>query len=395
MRRRRLRPALLLLAPLLAAALAGAAGDAGIEVELISPAPDTPLFGEIDLAVQVQSGEPIAAVEFFLDGQPVGRLTQPPFRVRVDVGEENRTHEVRAVATTASGASASAVRLAPAVKIDEEIDVALRQLFVTVTGEGGRRILQLDRDDFRVLDDGREQQLVTFERGEVPFNAVLLLDTSESMRGARLAAAQAGARSFLERMRELDEASLLLFSDRLLAAQHFTSDKQVLAAGLGEVTAEGGTAVNDHLYLALKMLDGQVGRGAIVLLSDGVDVQSVLRIQEVLWKLRRGQALVYWIRLRDRGKHSSISSAWRDFKANDAEMAGLEQAVVESGGRIEELDDIAGVEPAFRGILAELREQYVLGYYPSNARRDGKWHEVKVKLRGSGKVRTRGGYVDQ
>jgi VWFA-related protein len=196
-------------------------------------------------------------------------------------------------------------------------------------------------------------------------------------------------------MRELDEASLLLFSDRLLAARPFSSDRRVLLAGLDAVTAEGGTAVNDHLYLALKMLDGQVGRGAVILLSDGVDVQSVLRMKEVLWKLRRGQALVYWIRLRDRGKHGSISSAWRDFKANDEEMAGLEQAVLESGGRIEDLDDIAGVEPAFRGILAELREQYVLGYYPSAAPHDGRWHEVKVKLRGPGRVRTRGGYVDQ
>ena len=391
-----MRRAAALLALLPLALLGGVAAGAGVEVTLLSPAPDTPLFGEIDIAAQVTSDEPLATVELFLDGRSVAVLRNPPFRVRVDVGQENAPHEIRVVATALSGATGVGALMAPAVVVDEKIDVALRQLFVTVVGEGGRRQLHLGRDDFRIVDDGEEQQIVTFERGDVPFSAVLLLDTSESMKGPRLAAAQAGARAFLGGMRELDEASLLMFSDRLLAAQPFTPEKARLAGLLPGVAPAGGTAVNDHLYLALKLLDGQVGRGAVILLSDGRDVQSVLPAEEVLWKLRRSQALLYWIRLRDarKGGGGSISSAWRDFKANDREIAGLEQAVEASGGRIEDLPDIAGVEPAFREILAELREQYVIGYYPSKSRQDGKWHEVKVRLRGAGRVRTRGGYVD-
>ena len=373
------------------------AAAAAVEVLFLSPAPATPIFGTIDVAVNVRSDEPIVRVDFMVDGKKIGELRKPPFRLQWDVGQENVEHHIQVVATTLSGATALADRTAPPVVVNEEISVALRTLFVTVSGGDGKRVLDLTRDDFRVLDNGKEQQLVTFERGEVPFNAVLLLDTSESMRGARIEASRAGVHSFLAGMKEVDEASLVLFSDRLLAATPFHNDRKPLEAVLEKTPAEGGTAINDHLYLALKLLDGQVGRGVIVLFSDGTDVQSVLSMQEVLWKERRSQSLVYWLQLNEEGaRRTSISSAWRDFAANDREFRDLQRAVIESGGRIEGIDSISGVEGAFKEILSELREQYVLGFYPSNARHDGKWHEVQIRVRDRAglHVRARGGYVD-
>ncbi len=373
------------------------ASAAAVEVLFLSPAPATPVFGMIDVAVNVRSDEPIVKVLFTVDGKKAGELKKPPYRVAWDVGQENVEHHIQVVATTISGATALADRVAPAVVVNEEISVALRTLFVTVTEGDGKRVLDLTRDDFRVIDNHTEQKLVTFERGEVPFNAVLLMDTSESMRGPRIAASRAGVHAFLGGMKEVDEASLLLFSDRLLAATPFHNDKKPLEAVLADTPAEGGTAINDHLYLALKLLDGQVGRGAIVLFSDGTDVQSVLSMQEVLWKERRSQSLIYWLQLNEEGaRRTSISSAWRDFNANDREFRDLQRAVIESGGRIEGIDSISGVEGAFKEILAELREQYVLGYYPTNARHDGKWHEVQIRIRDRQglQVRARGGYVD-
>jgi Ca-activated chloride channel family protein len=373
------------------------ASAAAVEVLFLSPSPATPIFGMIDVAVNVRSDEPIVKVLFTVDGKKAGELKKPPYRVAWDVGQENVEHHIQVVATTLSGATALADRTSPAVVVNEEINVALRTLFVTVTEGDGKRVLDLTRDDFRVIDSHTEQKLVTFERGEVPFNAVLLMDTSESMRGARIAASRAGVHAFLGGMKEVDEASLLLFSDRLLAATPFHNDKKPLEAVLADTPAEGGTAINDHLYLALKLLDGQVGRGAIVLFSDGTDVQSVLSMQEVLWKERRSQSLIYWLQLNEEGaRRTSISSAWRDFNANDREFRDLQRAVIESGGKIEGIDSISGVEGAFKEILSELREQYVLGYYPSNARHDGKWHEVQIRIRNRQglHVRARGGYVD-
>jgi Ca-activated chloride channel family protein len=277
-----------------------------------------------------------------------------------------------------------------------QLDLERQQLYVTVSRSGGRD-LELSREDFQIVDNGETQRLVTFERGEVPMTAVVLLDASESMQGLRLPKALEGAKVFLRGLRELDQAMVLLFSDRLLRATSFASDPAVLTAALTGVTIQGGTAVNDHLYLALKHLEAQPGRPVVVLFSDGIDVHSALPMREVLWKLGRSQALLYWILLEGEGKAGgdTISSAWRNGEANKEEAALLRQAVEQSGGQVYPIARPEELVPAFAEILAELRDQYVLGYYPSSLRHDGSWHRVKVEAKPLGvRVRHRGGYVD-
>jgi len=128
----------------------------------------------------------------------------------------------------------------------------------------------------------------------------------------------------------------------------------------------------------------------------------LLSAEEVLWKAQRSQAVVYWLYLKDddsgatgpRETEAAFNSAWRDYETNQRELAFLKQAVEQSGGRIEVLESTDQLDEAFAGILHELREQYVLGYYPSDRRHDGSWHEIKVDVRGVARVRTREGYVD-
>ena len=172
---------------------------------------------------------------------------------------------------------------------------------MTVAAQGGR-VLDLERGDFQVLDDGKPQELVTYERGQVPLTAALLFDSSASMTGAGLEAAQRGVRGFAAGMAPLDQALLLLFSDRLLHRSPLTSDGQLLAAGLDGVRAQGGTAVNDHLFLALQLLAPVQGRRVAILLSDGIDVESVLDMERVRESARDSQALIYWIQLTEAAK---------------------------------------------------------------------------------------------
>jgi Ca-activated chloride channel family protein len=250
-----------------------------------------------------------------------------------------------------------------------------------------------------VVDDGAVQELVTFEGGDAPLTAVLLVDSSESMQGERLQSAIRGAQAFTAGMRELDEAMALLFGDQLVRATPFTDDPAELRTSLDGVEAGGGTALTDHLYAAFKILDGRQGRRVVVVLSDGFDVYSALRMRDVLWKAQRSQAIVYWIQLQDRaaagGEPGLYSSAWRDAEANQEEYETLRRLVLESGGRIESIDRVEDVQRAFQSILAELREQYVLGYYPTDLRHDGSWRKVEVRVQGFGNsVRVREGYVD-
>ena len=141
-----------------------------------------------------------------------------------------------------------------------------------------------------------------------------------------------------------------LFSNGLLRSTDFSAGGAVLDAALERVRARGNTALNDHLYLALKRLDTRQGRRVVLLLSDGADVHSVLGMRDVLWKAQRSQAMIYWIRLEDDGPHggASFNSSWRNYVENEAEFELLERSVEDSGGRIVSVTRVSDVPSAFR-----------------------------------------------
>jgi Ca-activated chloride channel family protein len=371
-----------------------------IRVFLDKPDRTIPAFGSVEVLASVGSDEPIERVVLYVDGIIAAELTEPPYGATVDVGSENRRHSFEAIAYAASGVTARAFFTTPRIRVDEEVTLSLQQLYVTVTRDE-RRVTDLTQDQFSVTDQGRKQELVTFARGDIPFTAAVLLDSSTSMAGDKLRAALAGAKAFFDRMSPLDEGRLIVFSDRILHSSPFTGYPEILGAGLGGVRAAGGTALADHLYLALKQLQKRQGRRVVILLSDGVDSHSVLSMSDALAQARRSQALIYWLRL-PYGSGSSnasglprLSSAWRGSADYDREFALLSQTVLESGGRIATLAAMSEIGPAFEEIRQELREQYVLGYYPTGKRRDGSWRKVQVRLRDSSlEVRARDGYGD-
>lgn len=368
-----------------------------LEVWIERPRPSEFVFGQVEVLIRAAPEKEVASVRLTVDGRQVALFDRPPFRVAVDVGQENTEHEFEVLVRSVDGELKSAAVVTPALQIDEVVDLGLQQLYVTVSGFG-KRVLNLAEADFRILDEGKRQKIVTFERGDIPLTATLLLDCSLSMKGDRLAAALQGANEFVEGMKPLDQAMIVLFSDRLLRVTEFSENRQMLSQALTRVEAAGGTSINDHLFLALSRLEAVQGRRVVVLFSDGSDVHSVLPMEGVLQKARSSRALIYWIQLRDPRENSEVpeyTSSWRNVEANRREFKELRLAIQESGGRIEVVESLEELEEAFAGILAELREQYVLGYYPSEAKHDGGWRDVRVRVEKSGlDVRTRGGYFD-
>ncbi len=377
------------------AAVASQAG--ALEVWFERPRPSEFVFGEVEVLIRAAPEEEVETVQLIVDGRDVALFDRPPFRVAVNVGQENTEHEFQVVVRSVNGETKTAAVVTPVLQIDDVVDLGLQQLYVTVSGFNGR-VLNLEQQDFRIVDEGKRQEMVTFERGDIPLTAALLLDCSLSMKGERLAAALQGANEFVEEMKPLDQAMVMLFSDRLLRTTEFSEDHELLSRALTDVEAAGGTSINDHLFLALSRLEAVQGRRVVVLFSDGSDVHSVLPMEGVLQKARSSQALIYWIRLRDPAEESEVpeyTSSWRNVEANRREFKDLRQAIQESGGRIEVVDNLAELDEAFAGILAELREQYVLGYYPSQANHDGAWRNVRVRVEKHNlDVRTREGYFD-
>lgn len=374
---------------------------APIRVFIDQPASFEPVFGNVEVKAAVASEVPIERVVFYLDGIVMGELTEPPYEMEMDVGQDNVEHRFEVLAYGTDGTTGGNSVTTSTVQVDEEVRVNLQQLYVTVTDDG-RRVQDLQADDFAIYDEGERQEMVTFARGDIPFTATVLLDSSRSMAGPKLRSAIRGATAFFQGMKDLDEGRLMVFSDRLLHLTPVTTFGAVLTAGLSNVEAAGGSALADHLYMGLKQIGERQGRRVVVLLSDGVDSHSILAMQDVLANARRSQAIVYWLRLPYDDRYAGedhalppLRNAWRTPEEYRREYDVLEQMVVESGGRVEVIPSVDRIEPAFRGILAELRDQYVLGYYPRDPRHDGGWREVEVRLEASGPdVRSQRGYVD-
>ena len=393
-----MRSFLLVLGLSMLAALPAGAQD--IWVTIIAPKDGDLVIGELDVVVEVVSRADLAELEFQLDGRAIGTLSMEPWRMPVDLGDENIPHRFSVVAIDVEGNRAThSVNTRP-ITISGDYEVELQQLYVSVI-RGGERVLDVEQDDFSVNDEGAPQELVTFARGDIPFTAVLLIDASASMFGKKIESAVAGAASFIHGMKELDQAQVMVFSDELLSTTPITDAREVLTAGLSSTEARGGTALQDHLFVALELIAQRQGRRVMILLSDGVDTHSVVGMPQVFEVARKTNALVYWIRIsgdddgRPRDGSVHMTSAWKNADQYHEQFQLLTQVVDESGGRILDVGSPDEIRPVFIDILKELREQYVLGFYPNNRQNDGRWHKVKVGVAGEDvEVRAPRGYVD-
>lgn len=370
------------------------AGPPPLTVRLTSPVAGEVTTGEVDVVAEVTTTEPVSYVDVFVNGWPTARIRQAPWSVRVAVPNEGGSCRFTAVARTAGGGRGTDSVVTRRVVLEDRLEVALRQVYVNVLS-GAHDGTQLGPGDFRLFDGGVLQPLATFGRGNAPISALVLIDASESMRGGELTAAFDAARQFLSKLGPEDEAAVMVFADRILALTPFGPPEPGLLEGTEGTAAGGGTALDDHLYAALRLLDDRAGRRVVVLLSDGADVTSALTAADLEWKVQRSDAAIYWLRLSRRKASRSFSSSWRNFEANDREIEGLERAVDESGGRIQLLGAGLDLGAAFVSVVAELREQYVLGYYPRDLKRDGSWRPLEVRATQGVRLRYRAGWVDR
>jgi VWFA-related protein len=374
---------------LLASALLLAASPlAAAEVRFLTPPAGYALFGDVEVELALDpAGTPCDRLELYFDGRRVGVFDRAPYRIVVNAGQDNLPHRLEAVAYHGGTVVAGGSLQSPKIYTDEEITVDLHHVYASVTRQGDP-VVGLLQDDFTVIAGGNVQKIATFEAVEVPFTAVLLLDTSLSMEGDRLEVARRGAQSFLLAMGKLDEIKLVFFGDRIRSESPFTNVPAVLGLGLTRLSAAGGTALSDALYVALQRLAGRKGRKVVLLVSDGIDIESVLGMEDVRREARRLGVLIEWLRVHhpeDENRSLRRFSIWRNPTEHQRELDLLEKTVNETGGRIEPIDRLDQVEGILSRIVRELRNTYVLGFYPQ-ADGEGK---VEVRVRGSGyRVRT-------
>lgn len=245
---------------------------------------------------------------------------------------------------------------------------------VTVTDTLNRFVLGLQKEDFRLFEDGVEQNLALFSGEEAPLSVGVLFDESGSMnykvRTSRDAAAQ-----LLNTLNKDDEAFLVEFADQAKVSISFTSHTEEIQRALKSVHASGLTAMLDAIDTGLlEMKKAKNARKAIVIVSDGGDNRSHYTAAQIASLVREADVQVYAI-----GVFEPVFA----FGLTLEEISGprlLSEIAAQTGGRAFAAAAPADMPSVANRIAVELRNQYVLGYYPRNKARDGKYRDVDVKV---------------
>lgn len=253
-------------------------------------------------------------------------------------------------------------------------DVNLVLVNATVTDPYGRLVTGLDQENFRVFEDGKEQEIMRFAEDDVPISIGMIFDVSGSMTD-KIAKSRMAAVQFFKTANPADEFFLVDFADRAELATMFTSSIEELQNRLLFSAPKGMTALLDAVYLGMSEMKGaRNARKALLIISDGGDNHSRYDYSDVKRFLRETDVQIYAIGIID----PDACDRTPEECGGSAFLQGLASM---TGGRsftVRNLDDLGDIATK---ISMELRNQYVVGYRPRNTTRDGKWHKIKVKIR--------------
>jgi len=320
--------------------------------------------------------------------------------------------------------------------------VELINVTATVTDRSGRFAGRLTQDDFIIYEDNKLVEVTHFNADRTPVSLGIIVDTSGSMVGEKWSAAVSSIDRFFRMMNdELDEFFLYRFSANADIVLDWTNDRDRLAAMVGRIHPNGGTAMYDAVAEAVPMAQsGQNRKKAVVIISDGNDTSSRSDAREVTRIIRETEVLVYAVGIDGQGQATfqrptppiqqprprmpipfpfpgggGRGGGGRPMPApppiggggggrggtysvgggadDRLNVLALREMTDDSGGRTEIVRDPRDLDPAVASIADELSQQYYLGY-PSPGLKDGRWHTIRVEVRDpSLKVRARKGYV--
>jgi hypothetical protein len=252
-----------------------------------------------------------------------------------------------------------------------QVQVSIVNVFATVRDKHHAIVNNLTKDDFKISEDGQDQKVAFFSKEvDMPITLGMLMDTSYSMYHILDAEKSAAARFLKEVMRKRDEAMVIGFDTDVNLLADFTEDTSVLdqaidratinvdASGIGGTpgtiaSSNGGTDLYDAIYLACHdQMASEAGRKALILLTDAEDTGSKMSEQDAIEAAQRA----------------------------DAGGGVANRMAEQTGGRVIDVRNEDSLEKAFDQISEELRSQYVLGYYPTNTKRDGTFRKIQVKV---------------
>jgi len=254
------------------------------------------------------------------------------------------------------------------------VDVNLVVVNITVTDPYDRIVTGLDQSNFEVYDDKVPQQIAAFSTEDAPISVGLVFDSSGSM-SDKIEKSKEAALQFFKTSNPQDEFMLVNFNERPDLVSSFTSKFENLQDRLILVKAGGKTALLDAIYLAItEMKKATTNRKALLVISDGGDNHSRYTERDIRKAVKESDVEIFAV-----GVFEAAASRGRT--PEEAGGPGLLSELSEvSGGRMFSVEDVNELPDIMEKISIELRNQYVIGYKPSNLVRDGRWRRIKVKL---------------
>jgi Ca-activated chloride channel homolog len=255
------------------------------------------------------------------------------------------------------------------------IDVDLALVNVTVTDPYNRLVTGLDPDNFRVFENNVEQEIQYFSSEDVPISIGVIFDLSGSMAN-KVGKAKEAALQFFKTANPQDEFFLVSFNDRAEVVSTFTSSVEDLQSRILSASAKGRTALLDAIYLGLsEMRTARNAKRALLIISDGGDNNSRYNEKDIKRLVREADTQLYSVGIFDPFEYRSRTPE---------ELSGpslLTEVTELTGGRAFSVENVNELPDIATKIGSELRNQYILGYRPSNKSHDARWRKIKVKVR--------------
>ena len=275
--------------------------------------------------------------------------------------------------------------------------VDLVRLSITARDAAGAIVHDLRSEDLIVLDEGARQDIAHFSQHEAPISVVVLFDRSGSMmEDDRIMHARDGVREFLKALRPEDEAVVVAFGNTIDMLGGFGTALLTVDRELRRLDADGGTRLYDAVIEGTRLITSpeRKEKRALLILSDGDDTMSRATLDEAVAAVRQAGVPTYaiGIELNRRGLQARDDSPWVRLDGRSA-IAALERLTDGSGGWTYNVEAAKRCKDICLRVADELRNQYLLGFYPPAATRDGRWHEISVSTPRPGvTLTTRTGY---
>jgi Ca-activated chloride channel homolog len=356
----------------------GHAQDALPSAQILSPEPDSYATGVVLLRAVTDLSAPVANVTFFVDGRQLCIVSQRPWECEWDAGREVNAHQIRAVFNLLDGGRVARTVRTKGLGFADNVNVEVVQVTVTVTDDSGHFVPNIPRSAFHVTEDGKPQTITYFSSEDVPLELIVAVDISGSMTTA-MPKLKKAVKDFLTAVPERDQVTLLGFNDTVFPLARKATDPNERTRAVDRLAPWGATALYDVILRGVDMLGRQTGRKALVVFTDGEDQGSHVAIEDVERKLQASDVTLYMI-----AQGRGISQ--------DYLKKVMQRLTVPTGGRMFTTESVDQLHGAFEELLDELSNQYLVGYPPTNNKRDDTWREIKVSVEGHSGVRARQGY---